>query len=75
LVLQERLAEAVKVKTEGNNAFKESNFQEAFVLYTRGLELCPLKYVQQRSIMLSNRAACRMREVNLIFFFHLSLRS
>lgn len=61
--LQSRLAEAVKVKTTGNEVFKQSQFTEAVELYSQGLELCPLKYVQQRSIMLSNRAACYMKEV------------
>ncbi|KAK7109447.1 tetratricopeptide repeat protein 1-like [Littorina saxatilis] len=59
---QSRLAEAVKVKTTGNEVFKQSQFTEAVELYSQGLELCPLKYVQQRSIMLSNRAACYMKE-------------
>ena len=63
LYAQARLAEAVKVKVSGNEAFKLGHFSEAMEYYTQGLELCPLKYVQQRSIMFSNRAACRMKEV------------
>ena len=63
LSAQARLAEAVKVKVSGNEAFKLGHFSEAMEYYTQGLELCPLKYVQQRSIMFSNRAACRMKEV------------
>ena len=79
LYAQARLAEAVKVKVSGNEAFKLGHFSEAMEYYTQGLELCPLKYVQQRSIMFSNRAACRMKEVGfakekngvLIYVVHL----
>ena len=72
MLWQARLAEAVKVKVSGNEAFKVGQFSEAMEHYSRGLDLCPLKYVQQRSIMLSNRAACRMKEVGLVcvcYFF------
>lgn len=59
---QAMLAEAVKIKTEGNDAFKGGCFKDALVLYTKALESCPLKYNKQRSIMLSNRAACHGKE-------------
>ena len=77
---QARLAGAVKVKVSGNEAFKLGQFPEALEHYSQSLDLCPLKYSQQRSIMFSNRAACRTKEVSHqcmgcfggVFVFHVS---
>ncbi|KAL8624120.1 hypothetical protein ACOMHN_036123 [Nucella lapillus] len=60
--LQKRLSDAVEVKTRGNDAFKSGEYHEALQLYSEALELCPLKYIHQRALMLSNRAACQNRE-------------
>ncbi|XP_076437223.1 uncharacterized protein LOC143276545 [Babylonia areolata] len=59
---QSRLAEAVKVKTRGNDTFKSGQHAEALELYTQSLQICPLKYIHQRALMLSNRAACHIKE-------------
>lgn len=52
--------EAQKLKANGNNLFKESKFSEAVKTYQEALSICPLCYAKERSIMYSNRAACRL---------------
>ncbi|KAL5017636.1 hypothetical protein ScPMuIL_007225 [Solemya velum] len=53
--------QAQEEKEEGNKLFKEASYKEARKHYTRALKLCPLSFKKDRSIMFSNRAACKMR--------------
>lgn len=56
----ENYGESKSLKEEGNNDFKEGNFLKALELYTKALQLCPLSYSKDRSILYSNRAACKI---------------
>lgn len=56
-----RKDEAHRLKEEGNTQFKEKNFKEAATLYTTALKTCPLSYTNERSVMFSNRAACKVK--------------
>lgn len=52
--------EAQKYKEEGNKVFKEMFYKDAIKYYSRALQNCPYSYVKERSIMYSNRAACKL---------------
>jgi tetratricopeptide (TPR) repeat protein len=56
------LNEALKLKKEGNNLFKEGHYKEARDTYTKSLQRCPVDYDKPESnkeyaIILANRAA------------------
>ncbi|XP_063963846.1 tetratricopeptide repeat protein 1-like [Lytechinus pictus] len=53
--------EAQSHKARGNNLFKQDEFLDAISSYSQALEVCPLCYKKERSIMFANRAACRVR--------------
>ncbi|TPP65136.1 Tetratricopeptide repeat protein 1 [Fasciola gigantica] len=59
--LEERRVSAQDIKEKGNELFKEANFSEALQKYTEALDLCPLKFPIDRSVMFSNRAACHAK--------------
>ncbi|KAI6179409.1 Tetratricopeptide repeat protein 1 [Aphelenchoides besseyi] len=52
---------ATKIKTDGNQKFAEGDYKNAVILYTEALDTCPLKYKDDRSILLSNRAAANIK--------------
>ncbi|CAH8830350.1 unnamed protein product [Trichobilharzia szidati] len=49
------------MKDEGNVLFKSALFSEALSKYTEALDLCPLKYCIERSVIYANRAACHIK--------------
>lgn len=53
--------EALKLKLQGNNEFKEEKFLESASTYTNALRICPLKYAEDRSILYGNRAAAKAK--------------
>ncbi|XP_064630190.1 tetratricopeptide repeat protein 1-like isoform X2 [Lineus longissimus] len=59
---EDKKAEAQELKTSGNELFKQGCIEEAKEQYTAALALCPTCFPKERSIMYSNRAACRMRD-------------
>lgn len=61
---QERKDKAQNLKTEGNAEFHEGKFEAAISCYTEALMTCPLKCPKERSIMYSNRAACKLHLVS-----------
>ena len=63
-LLQSRKDRAQELKTSGNSKFKDSEFDAAIEQYTEALEICPRKFPKERSIMYSNRAACRLHLVS-----------
>ncbi|XP_078587488.1 tetratricopeptide repeat protein 1-like [Branchiostoma floridae x Branchiostoma japonicum] len=56
-----RRLEAADLKSQGNEHFKKGDFTTAMQTYTQALVLCPLCYEQDRAVMYSNRAACRVK--------------
>lgn len=57
----ERQSVASKLKDEGNEAFKNSDFEKSIKIYTEALRICPLLYSQQRAILYCNRSASRLK--------------
>ncbi|KAK3095497.1 hypothetical protein FSP39_015344 [Pinctada imbricata] len=60
-----RRKEAQDLKEEGNSLFKDQKYEEAIICYTKAVKCCPKDFVKDRSIMYSNRAACRLRMDNV----------
>ncbi|CAL1298990.1 unnamed protein product [Larinioides sclopetarius] len=52
--------EAITLKNKGNDCFKSAEYKEAVNFYTEALNICPLKYQNDRSILYANRAAARI---------------
>lgn len=48
-------------KKTGNDLFRSENYSDAMNCYNKGLQICPLCFAKDRSIMYSNRAACKLR--------------
>ena len=61
--------EAQKYKEEGNKVFKEKFYKDAIKYYSRALQNCPYSYVKERSIMYSNRAACKLHMVGSLHIY------
>lgn len=61
LFLQALKDEAEKLKNEGNALFKTSEYVQAILVYTQGLQACPLVYSKERSILYANRAAAKAK--------------
>lgn len=64
LTEEEKLANKVKAeekKNEGNEAFREGEYEKSVDLYTEGLGLCPVDCRTERSILYGNRAAAKIK--------------
>ncbi|KAM3178350.1 hypothetical protein ACTXT7_002743 [Hymenolepis weldensis] len=57
--LEKRKLKAIELKEEGNAKFKEGHYAESRTLYTDALNMCPLKFAEERAKMFSNRALCQ----------------
>lgn len=68
LIEQRRRNEAQDLKTEGNEVFKDEKYDEARAKYTQALLTCPLCFAKERSIMYSNRGACKYRQVSAYYY-------
>lgn len=53
--------EAENLKQTGNDLFKNGEFVPAISQYTKALEICPLAYSKERSILYANRAAAKAK--------------
>ncbi|XP_032227612.2 tetratricopeptide repeat protein 1 [Nematostella vectensis] len=58
---EERKQEAIKLKDQGNESFRNSEFPKAKELYTMAITQCPSEFKNEKSIFYSNRAACLAR--------------
>ncbi|XP_053984797.1 tetratricopeptide repeat protein 1 [Hylaeus anthracinus] len=56
--------EAEKLKNEGNNLFKNGEYIQAISIYTQGIQICPLGYSKERSILYANRAAAKSKSLD-----------
>ena len=52
-------------KEEGNSEFKSGNYESAIDKFTAAIVACPMCYAKDRSIMYSNRGACKYRMVRV----------
>ncbi|CAL8071196.1 unnamed protein product [Calicophoron daubneyi] len=59
--LEDRKTRATEMKDQGNKLFREEKFAEAIQVYTEALELSPLCFEKERSVLFSNRAACHAK--------------
>lgn len=62
--LDQLLETANSVKLEANQRFGEGNFDKALELYAKALDTAPLKFEQERAIILSNCAAANIKLAN-----------
>ncbi|XP_011340290.1 tetratricopeptide repeat protein 1 isoform X2 [Ooceraea biroi] len=53
--------EAEKLKQVGNDFFKNAEYVQAISQYTQALQICPLAYSKERSILYANRAAAKAK--------------
>ncbi|ONK57070.1 uncharacterized protein A4U43_C10F16300 [Asparagus officinalis] len=58
--LEKQRAVSTTKKQEGNEKFWSGDIEEAIVLYTEALELCPLRRRKERLVLYSNRAQCHL---------------
>ncbi|GAB4849032.1 hypothetical protein Ancab_003844 [Ancistrocladus abbreviatus] len=56
--IREGKALARGMKKQGNELFSKGEIKEAVMKYSKGLDLCPLKYRNERIVLHSNRAQC-----------------
>ncbi|KRX93099.1 Tetratricopeptide repeat protein 1, partial [Trichinella pseudospiralis] len=57
----ERQQEAIRLKIDGNAAFRDGDFAGALRHYTDALKICPASFASTRSVLFGNRAACYMK--------------
>jgi len=58
---QERRQDALNMKKSANDLYVSSQHKEAIAKYTEALDLCPLCFSEDRAILLSNRAAAKIK--------------
>uniref|UniRef100_A0A2C9JP70 Tetratricopeptide repeat protein 1 n=1 Tax=Biomphalaria glabrata TaxID=6526 RepID=A0A2C9JP70_BIOGL len=58
----ERKNKSQQLKDEGNTKFRNGLYDEAIKDYTEALDICPLTFHKEISIMFANRAACYMKK-------------
>lgn len=61
---EEKLANKVKaeeLKAQGNDLFKQGEYQKSADLYTAALRICPVDFNAERSILYANRAAAKTK--------------
>lgn len=59
LIVNKEQADALKL--EGNQQFKLEAYAQAIETYTKAIELCPLSYTNERSILFGNRGAAHIQ--------------
>jgi len=55
------LEKCESLKKEGNDWYKDGQFEEAIDIYTEALYLCPPDQAKLKAIIFANRAACHMQ--------------
>lgn len=58
--LEDKRVRVNLLKQEGNHRFLVGQIDEAVLQYTEAIELCPLKYTNERIVLYSNRAQCNL---------------
>lgn len=49
---------------KGNIEFKNGEYCESIISYSKALQICPLMYTNDRSILFANRAASKHKLVS-----------
>lgn len=68
-ISQEQKIESTLLKNDGNESFKQQKYDEAVKLYTEALNVCPLKFSQNRAVLFGNRAAAKINLVGNFMHF------
>lgn len=53
--------QAVELKQQGNEEFKNGNFEKSAEIYTKALRKCPVACANERSILYGNRALSKVK--------------
>ncbi|XP_058454316.1 tetratricopeptide repeat protein 1 isoform X2 [Malaya genurostris] len=64
LTEEEKLANKAKadeLKVQGNDLFKQGDFEKSATVYTEALRICPVQFSAERSILYANRAAAKTK--------------
>lgn len=61
--------EALNLKTQGNDMFKQEKYEESIVIYTNALQICPLQFSSDRSVLYANRAASKGKKCIFVNFY------
>lgn len=59
--LSDRKRESMELKAEANQKYVASQLEEAISIYTQALEVCPLRFKEDRAILYANRAAAKRK--------------
>ncbi|XP_062563211.1 tetratricopeptide repeat protein 1-like isoform X1 [Armigeres subalbatus] len=54
-------AKADELKAQGNELFKQGDYDKSANVYTEALKICPMQYSAERSILFANRAAAKTK--------------
>uniref|UniRef100_A0A1Q3F440 Putative tetratricopeptide repeat protein 1 n=1 Tax=Culex tarsalis TaxID=7177 RepID=A0A1Q3F440_CULTA len=54
-------AKAEELKAQGNDLFKQGEYQKSADMYTAALRICPVDFNAERSILYANRAAAKTK--------------
>ncbi|XP_046975608.1 tetratricopeptide repeat protein 1 [Vanessa cardui] len=57
----ERRSIAETLKTMGNLAFKNEEYERSIEKYTEALKICPLQFNEQRAVLYCNRSAAKLK--------------
>ncbi|XP_050359730.1 tetratricopeptide repeat protein 1 [Nymphalis io] len=57
----DRRSVAEVLKTKGNLAFKNEEFEQSIEKYTEALRICPLQFAEQRAVLYCNRSAAKLK--------------
>lgn len=68
--LQAKKGDGQALKALGNELFRKQDYEPAIEAYTDALMACPLCFTKERSIMYSNRAACKYKLVKYFWAIH-----
>lgn len=53
----------LEIKENGNELFRNGFYDEASLLYSEALKLCPFSLKEEKSMLYNNRAASRAKQV------------
>ncbi|KAL3321056.1 cytochrome c oxidase subunit 1 [Cichlidogyrus casuarinus] len=56
--IEKRRSESLDLKEEANQLFSKAEYESAIKIYTDSLNICPVKFKDERSVLYGNRAAC-----------------
>ena len=63
--LQSRRSEALHLKEQGNEHYNGGHYEKAIETYTDALAVCLLSHTNDRAILYANRAAAKVKMVNV----------